>query len=81
MKETLADWRRLRSELGLSNDNDVAVLLQCNKTLTDILASEGRHPASSVGARRFFFPTNVHVRHVRTAKITLSDVSYKLITY
>ena len=42
-KETLADWRRLRSKLGLSNDNDVAVfLLQRNKTLIDILASEDR---------------------------------------
>ena len=41
-KETLGNWRMLRSELGLSNDNDVAVfLLQRNKILSDFLASEG----------------------------------------
>ena len=51
-KETLADWRRLQSKLGLNNDNNVAVfLLQCNKTLTDILASEGRRPASRLVSR------------------------------
>ena len=39
-KETLPDWRRLRSELGISNDNDVAVfLLQRNKILIDFLAT------------------------------------------
>ena len=42
IKETLGDQRMLRSELGLSNDNDVAVfLLQRNKILSDFLASEG----------------------------------------
>ena len=41
-KETLGNWRMLRSQLGLSNDNDVAVfLLQRNKILSDFLASEG----------------------------------------
>ena len=41
-KETLGNWRMLQSELGLSNDNDVAVfLLQHNKILSDFLASEG----------------------------------------
>ena len=45
-KETLPDWRRLRSELGISNDNDVAVfLLQRNKILIDFLASELRPEA------------------------------------
>ena len=46
MKETLPDWRRLRSELGISNDNDVAVfLLQRNKILIDFMASELRPEA------------------------------------
>ena len=45
-KETLPDWQRLRSELGISNDNDVAVfLLQRNKILIDFLASELRPEA------------------------------------
>ena len=43
-KETLGNWQMLQSELGLSNDNDVAVfLLQRNKILSDFLASEGCH--------------------------------------
>ena len=45
-KETLPDWRRLRSELGISNDNDIAVfLLQRNKILIDFLATELRPEA------------------------------------
>ena len=46
LKETLADWRRLRSELGLSNSDVPVFSLQRNKTLTDILANEGCRPAS-----------------------------------
>ena len=39
-KETLLHWRSLRTE-GLSSDNDVAVfLLERNRVLTDIQASQ-----------------------------------------
>ena len=52
MKETLGNWRILRSELGLSNDNDVAVfLLQRNKILSDFLASESRRSISRLVSR------------------------------
>ena len=51
-KETLGGWRMLQSELGLSNDNDVAVfLLQRNKILSDFLASEGRRSISRLISR------------------------------
>ena len=41
-KDTLSEWRRLRSEFELGNDNDVAVfLIERNKILTDFLAREG----------------------------------------
>ena len=55
LTETLADWRRLRSELGIGNDNDVAVfLLQCNKILIDFLASKGRHSVSRLVHKHAF---------------------------
>ena len=42
----------LRSELGLSNYNDVAVfLLQRNKVLSDFLVSEGRRSISRLVSR------------------------------
>ena len=54
-KETLADWRRLRSELGISNDNDVAVfLLQRNNILIDFLASEGHRSVSRLVHKHAF---------------------------
>ena len=38
----LSEWRRLRSEFELGNDNDVAVfLIERNKILRDFLAREG----------------------------------------
>ena len=41
-KDMLSEWRRLRSEFELGNDNDVTVfLIERNKILTDFLAREG----------------------------------------
>ena len=46
-KKTLEDWRKLRSAIGLSSDNDVAVfLLQRSEILIDFLASEVRRSVS-----------------------------------
>ena len=65
-KETLADWRRLRSELGISNDNDVAVfLLQRNNILIDFLASEGHRSVSRL----------VHKHKYNIMKLVLQYVS------